>query len=147
MSGRLPDGLGNKERASLNSHFGVCCFDMREPNSFCSPSLWGEVRRGREGAQEPSASGSLVAGGGPSGWGPCNGFAGLAARLLPCGCPSQVTGDRAAGGLGDSECPGDSNTGAWISRKGSLPTSDSSRPWWWGMASPGHAALPREPSL
>lgn len=31
VSGRLPGGLDSKERGSLNSHFGVCCFDIKEP--------------------------------------------------------------------------------------------------------------------
>lgn len=60
----------------------------------------GRERRGGEGSEEPSTSGSLVAGGGQSGWGPSVGFAGLAPRLLPCGVLSQVTGDHAARGLG-----------------------------------------------
>lgn len=45
--------------------------------------------------------GSLAAGGGHSGRGPAVGFARLAAGLLlPHSFPSQVTGDRAGGGLG-----------------------------------------------
>ena len=63
-------------------------------------SLSGRGRRG--GSDEPSASGgSPAAGGGHSGRGPGVGLARLAARLLlPHGFPSQVTGDRAGGGLG-----------------------------------------------
>ena len=53
------------------------------------------------GSKEPSTSGSLVAAGSHLGWRPDVDIAGLGARWLPCGFPSQDTGDHAAGGLGE----------------------------------------------
>lgn len=89
----------SKERGSQVPFWCFAVLIEKNPTaSACCglPSLWG---LGVGGSKEPSASGSLVAGGGHSGWGPSVGFAGLATRLLPCGFPSQVTGDHAAGAL------------------------------------------------
>lgn len=84
--------------------------------------------------------------------GPDIGFAILATRRLACDFPSQVTGDHAAGGLGDCERSGDSSTvatnGTGLPEKAARPPGSAlGRPRWWVMASPGYSSPPQEPLL
>ena len=140
-----------------------CCFDIKNRTASLDCSLLGlGERRGREGtgqgeeegSDEPSAlEGSLAAGGGHSGRGPAVGFARLAAGLLlPHSFLSQVTCDRACGGLGRLRALwGLQHCGH--ERESGLPEEEASPPVSRvcfgetrvvGMASPGYSALPQE---
>ena len=140
-----------------------CCFDIKNQTASLDCSLLGlGERRGREGtgqgeeegSDEPSAlEGSLAAGGGHSGRGPAVGFARLAAGLLlPHSFLSQVTCDRACGGLGRLRVLwGLQHCGH--ERESGLPKEEASPPVSRvcfgetrvvGMASPGYSALPQE---